>query len=108
MNNTIDNQNSGLEIKEQVLEIKEQISDICLDKAPEEEPTCMKKRDGETNIAVGLFLFALGIPVLLGTLGIEGNFRAATVNAVCGFALLLVGGGWVAYGWRQFKQSTGR
>ncbi|NLN93560.1 MAG: hypothetical protein GX130_09680 [Candidatus Hydrogenedens sp.] len=108
MNNTPDNQNSGFKIKEQVLEIKEQINDTCSDKAPNEEPECHKKRDGETNIAVGLFLFALGIPVLLGTLGIDDNVRAATVNAVCGLALLLTGGGWIAYGWRQFKQSTGR
>lgn len=80
----------------------------CKETAPADDPKCMKKRDGETNIAVGLFLFALGIPVLLGTLGIDGNVRAATVNAVCGFALLSIGGGWIVYGWRQFRQATRR
>lgn len=66
----------------------------------------MRKRDGETNIAVGLFLFALGIPVLLGTFAALDRPRAALVNAICGGVLLLIGAGVIAYGWWGFRKAT--
>ena len=65
----------------------------------------MVKRDGETSMAVGLFILALGIPVLIGTLWALDNPRAAVVNAICGFVLILIGDGATAYGWRLFKQA---
>ena len=65
----------------------------------------MLKRDGETGMAVGLFVLALGLPVLFGTLWSLDNPRAAVVNAICGLVLTLVGAGATAYGWKLFKQA---
>ncbi|HOC67663.1 MAG TPA: hypothetical protein PLL36_13480 [Candidatus Hydrogenedentes bacterium] len=66
----------------------------------------MRKRDGETNMAVGLFLFALGIPVFLGTFWALDRPHAALVNAICGATLLLIGGVVVVYGWLGFRRAT--
>lgn len=66
----------------------------------------MNKRDGETNMAVGLFLFVLGIPVLLGTFWALDRPHAAFVNAVCGAVLLFIGAGVTVYGWRGFRKAT--
>lgn len=65
----------------------------------------MLERDGETGMAVGLFVLALGLPVMLGTLWALDNPRAAVVNFICGLILTLIGGGATAYGWRLFKQA---
>lgn len=65
----------------------------------------MLKRDGETGMAVGLFVLALAIPVLIGTLFELDQPRAAVVNFICGMVLLLVGGGSTAYGWMLFKRA---
>lgn len=64
------------------------------------------KRDSETNVAVGLFLFALGIPVLIGTLWALERPRAAVVNAICGGVLLLIGGCVIAYGWLGMRRAA--
>ena len=65
----------------------------------------MIKRDGETGLAVGLFVLALAIPVLIGTLyGLETP-RAALVNFVCGLVLLAIGGGATFYGWSLLKRA---
>ncbi len=78
-----------------------------IDKVTEEHTgKDMRKRDGETNIAVGLFLFALGIPVFLGTFWAMDRPHAALVNAICGAALLLIGAGVIAYGWIGFRKAT--
>lgn len=66
----------------------------------------MKKRDGETNMAVGIFLFVLGIPVLIGTMSAMDKPKAALINAVCGIVLLALGAGITAYGWRGFRKAT--
>jgi hypothetical protein len=55
------------------------------------------KRDGETGMAVGIFVMALGLPVLIGTLWALDNPRAALVNAICGLVLLAIGGTATAY-----------
>lgn len=63
----------------------------------------MEKRDGETAIAVGLFIFALGVPVLIGTLFALDNPRGAIVNTICGLVLLLIGGAAIGYGWLTYR-----
>lgn len=66
----------------------------------------IKKRDGETYIAVGLFLVALGIPVMVATYWALSHPRAAVVNIICGVALFAVGMGGIVYGWRLFRQAV--
>lgn len=59
----------------------------------------MEKRDGETYIALGLFIVAVGIPVVLGTyFAAQTNMRAAIVNLICATVLLLIGAAAIAYG----------
>ena len=65
----------------------------------------MLQRDGETGMAVGLFVLALGIPVLIGTLWALDSPRAAIVNAICGSVLILIGGGATGYGWLLFSRA---
>lgn len=65
----------------------------------------MTKRDGETGMGVGLFVFALSIPVIIGTFYGLDNPRAATVNCICGIALFLIGAGAIAYGWMLYQRS---
>lgn len=78
-----------------------------IDKTAEEHTaTEMMKRDGETYIAVGLFIVALSIPVLIGTIWAMERPHAAVVNAVCGVVLAVVGGGSIAYGWMLYKRAT--
>ena len=67
--------------------------------------TEMLKRDGETSMAVGLFVFALGLPVLIGTVWALDNHRAAIVNAICGAVLLVIGGAATAYGWMLYSRA---
>jgi hypothetical protein len=65
----------------------------------------LMKRDGETYMAVGLFVVALAIPVLIGTIWATDRPHAAIVNAIAGTILLLVGGAAMFYGWTIFKRS---
>lgn len=65
----------------------------------------MLKRDGETGMAVGLFVLALGLPVLLGTIWALDTPRAAIVNAICGLVLVVFGGVATGYGWVLFKRA---
>ena len=52
----------------------------------------MGQRDGEIYKALGYFIIAVGIPVLIGTyFAAQVNMRAATVNAVCSLTLLTIG-----------------
>lgn len=66
----------------------------------------MLKRDGETSMAVGLFVLAVGVPVLIGTIWALENPRAAVVNAICGLALMAIGGGATWYGWGLYKRAV--
>ncbi|MCC6486859.1 MAG: hypothetical protein IT364_05105 [Candidatus Hydrogenedentes bacterium] len=78
-----------------------------IEKTAEEHSAAeMMKRDGETYMAVGLFILALSIPVLIGTIWALDRPHAAVVNATCGAALAVVGGGAIAYGWKLFKRAT--
>ncbi len=67
---------------------------------PESNPNIeMEKRDGETYIALGIFIVAVGIPVVIGTYwAYQSNVRAAVVNVVCGVTLLLIGAASMFYG----------
>jgi hypothetical protein len=64
----------------------------------------MGTRDGETSIAVGMFLFALGVPVFIATFWALDRPSAAIVNALCGAALLLIGGGAITYGLWELRK----
>ena len=59
----------------------------------------MEKRDGETYIALGIFIVAVGLPVEAGTYwAAQTNVRAAIVNVVCATVLLLIGVAAIVYG----------
>ncbi|MCL4692399.1 MAG: hypothetical protein KJ060_07805 [Candidatus Hydrogenedentes bacterium] len=74
--------------------------------AEEITATEMMKRDGETYMAVGLFIVALAIPVLIGTLWAwEDRRNAAIVNLGCGTVLGLIGFFGTYYGWKLFKRA---
>lgn len=66
----------------------------------------MVQRDGETSMAVGLFVLALGLPVLFATIFALDRPRAAIVNAISGIVLILIGGGATLYGWTLYKRAT--
>jgi hypothetical protein len=69
----------------------------------------MEKRDGETYIALGLFILAVGIPVMAGTwFAAQTNTRAAVVNVVCATVLLLIGLVAILYGRRLLTRNKGR
>lgn len=61
-------------------------------------PEGFEKRDAETYIAIGIFILAVGIPVLLGTIWAMDRPHAAIVNAICGAVLCLIGAGCIGYG----------
>ena len=59
----------------------------------------MEKRDGETYIALGLFIVAVGLPVMAGTYwAAKVDVPAAIVNGVCAGVLLLIGAAAITYG----------
>lgn len=69
----------------------------------------MEKRDGETYIALGLFIVAVGLPVMAGTyFAAQTNTRAAVVNVVCATVLLLIGFGAIIYGRLLLGRNKGR
>ena len=69
----------------------------------------MQKRDGETSMAVGLFILALGVPVSFATLLVDRSTtlgqHGAIVNAICGLVLLLIGGSAAGYGWILYQRA---
>ncbi len=72
---------------------------------PKHSKNDMLKRDGETGMAVGLFVLAIGLPVFIGTFFALETPRAAIVNAICGLVLLGIGGAATGYGWILFKRA---
>lgn len=73
------------------------------------ETESFQKRDAETYIAIGIFIAAVGVPVLVGTIWAMDRPHAAIVNAVCGAVLCLIGAGCIGYGWllhRRQKQQA--
>ena len=68
-----------------------------------------EKRDGEIYIALGLFISALALPVLLGTFfAAAENARGALINGICGGVLLAVGVGAIAYGYVLLQRNKRR
>jgi len=61
----------------------------------------LERRDAELYVVLGLFLFALGLPVILGTYFAMqvSDYRAAIVNCVCGLVLAGIGVAGMLYGW---------
>lgn len=59
-------------------------------KAPKEMSTGAQ-RDGEIYIALGIFIAAIGLPVIIGTAFALDRPHAAVVNAVCGVVLFGLG-----------------
>ncbi len=69
----------------------------------------MEKRDGETYVALGLFIVAVGIPVMVGTyFAAQTNVRAAVVNVICATVLLMIGAGAIIYGRLLLTRNKGR
>jgi hypothetical protein len=64
------------------------------------------KRDGETLIALGLFLAVLGVPVILGIFWEPPGF-VRWVSAVCGLLLMGSGGAFMAKGVSLLKRVRG-
>ena len=64
------------------------------------------ERSASRDLAVGLFVLAIGLPVLIGTIWALDNPRAAVVNAICGVVLLAIGAGATWYGWGLFKRAV--
>lgn len=60
----------------------------------------LKARDAELYVVLGVFLVALGLPVVLGTwfAVASGRMHAAVVNAIAGLSLVAMGGGSIFYG----------
>jgi small neutral amino acid transporter SnatA (MarC family) len=60
----------------------------------------LKSRDAELYVVLGIFLVALGLPVILGTWFAlaEGRTHAAVVNVIAGLVLVAMGGGSIFYG----------
>jgi hypothetical protein len=61
----------------------------------------LQRRDAELYVVLGLFMFALGLPVILGTYFAMqiSDYRAAIVNFVCGVVLAGIGLSSMLYGW---------
>lgn len=64
------------------------------------------KRDGETLIALGIFLAVLGVPVILGIFWEPPGF-VRWVSAVCGLLLIGIGSGFIAKGRSLLKGLRG-
>lgn len=60
----------------------------------------LARRDSELYFALGIFIVALGLPVVWGTIySIQlGNIRAGIVNLVSGLVMVAIGVASIAYG----------
>lgn len=61
------------------------------------------RRDAETQILLGGFIFILGLPVLVGTFWADTP-RQAVVNVCAGLVLLALGAGFFLYGRRWLNR----
>lgn len=60
----------------------------------------LAQRDAETQMALGVFITILAIPVLIGTLWAT-HMHARVVNIVAGIVLLGIGVAFLGYGWSR-------
>jgi hypothetical protein len=59
----------------------------------------LERQDRELYVALGIFIMAVGLPVLVGTYwAAQKSANAAIVNATCGGGLMLIGLGSILYG----------
>jgi hypothetical protein len=59
----------------------------------------MEKRDGETYIALGIFIVSVGLPVAVGTYwAAKSDVSAAVVNIICAVVLLVIGFAAIGFG----------
>ena len=68
------------------------------------EPRDHTRRDAETQVALGIFVSVISLPVLVGTFWATTG-RAAVINAIAGFVLLGIGAGMVTWGLRKAKKT---
>jgi len=61
----------------------------------------LEHRDAELYIAIGIFIVALGLPVIFGTYFTYqvGDYRPAVVNLICGVIMTAIGVASIVYGW---------
>ncbi len=66
----------------------------------------LEHRDAELYIALGIFIVALGLPVILGTFYTlqAGSYRPAVVNFICGLVMTGIGIASILYGWAMKKR----
>ncbi len=66
----------------------------------------LEHRDAELYIVLGIFVVALGLPVILGTYYTlqGGDYRAAVVNFICGIVMTGIGLASILYGWAMKKR----
>ena len=67
-----------------------------------EQQNQFAKRDAETQIALGLFVTIIALPVIVGSLWANTG-RAVVVNLVSGLVLLGIGVTMAAFGWSRRK-----
>lgn len=61
----------------------------------------LARRDSELYFALGIFIVALGLPVVFGTYYAYqwGDFRPAIVNLISGLVMVGIGAASIFYGW---------
>ncbi|MDX9975945.1 MAG: YtpI family protein [FCB group bacterium] len=74
--------------------------------AKEDRKLELHKRDAETQIALGLFIVIIAIPVLIGTI-YAVRPHAQVVNMIAGGVLLAIGAGLAWFGWRNRRRLLG-
>jgi len=75
------------------------MSDVKLSDSDKNVNIRMEKRDGETYVALGLFIVVVGVPVMAGTYwAAKFDTSAAVVNFVCSCVLLAIGFAAITYG----------
>ena len=66
----------------------------------EDNEARLAQRDAETQMALGIFITILSLPVIVGTLW-ANNMHSRVVNIVAGTVLLGVGVALLTYGWSK-------
>lgn len=75
------------------------MSDMHKQQSQAERKADLSKRDAETQLALGLFVIIIALPVLAGTFWAD-RIHAAVVNVIAGLVLMGVGVGLAYFGAR--------